>query len=612
MPDDDFAALVRDWQRPIYNLAYRWLGNQADASDAAQEAFVRILEKWPLYDRSRELKPWIYQVAARSIRNGIRSRRRAIDRDRRVASTASESSPQEEDRVERAEREALIDREIARLPSEQRELIALHYFCDLTHRELAEVLECPKSTVQSRIRKALDQLGARLRQSGHAALLPALESTLRRRTDLPVPDSLARTLESLVSSTSTVGAGTGTTVATTSITATTIGGLIVSKSITALVLVSIALGIGYFVGRTGSSSASEGAAASRSGSTELQVATRALDEWKSRALTLEERVDELDRANQRLTAELAAKSVAASAESTASDVAPEAELHPGAVDFETLSRLLGENLELLARTAIDEDRTLTAEERARVMATHSAAAKLVGDLTELSDHALFDLELGPRIFDTLYGGALQLDDATRRELVAAASRVHEQIVGGLDLERTSVVERYDHRMALLDAMSTEIRDLVGQRSANPSEALARFERADGIARGIAEGGRAEYRLGLANERNREKFHEETTRAWSDIYSLQPTQLEPVRRISKQMLESFEDYQREQLAWNPDFDAGSPEAQREFRAMQARAEQSILDLLTPEQLARSQDRLPALFSIDGSSHTRIAESSGLGL
>src|SRR5262245_50804940 len=66
--------IVEEWQGPVYGLARRILGNDADAADATQEIFLRVFRKLDTLDRSRPIKPWIFRVAAHHLQNCIRAR----------------------------------------------------------------------------------------------------------------------------------------------------------------------------------------------------------------------------------------------------------------------------------------------------------------------------------------------------------------------------------------------------------------------------------------------------------------------------------------------------------------------------------------------------------
>ena len=59
-----FAQLVEEYQRPVYNLTYRMLGNAGEAEDAAQEAFLRAYQHLDRYDIDRSFKTWLLSIAS--------------------------------------------------------------------------------------------------------------------------------------------------------------------------------------------------------------------------------------------------------------------------------------------------------------------------------------------------------------------------------------------------------------------------------------------------------------------------------------------------------------------------------------------------------------------
>jgi len=70
-----FAQLVEQYQRPVYNLAYRMLGNAQDAEDAAQETFLRVYKQFKRYDRRQKFAPWLLAIAAHYCIDRLRRRR---------------------------------------------------------------------------------------------------------------------------------------------------------------------------------------------------------------------------------------------------------------------------------------------------------------------------------------------------------------------------------------------------------------------------------------------------------------------------------------------------------------------------------------------------------
>ena len=148
-----FPALVARYQRPIYNAAYRVLGNAEDAADITQEVFLRIAQRIEDYDASLRFFSWIYRIALNGAidlarRNG---REEPLEDDESVAAgTAWEP----EAGVLAGERAARVQGALMKLGVEDRAVLALRHFSELSYREIADVLAIQEKTVKSRLFEA--------------------------------------------------------------------------------------------------------------------------------------------------------------------------------------------------------------------------------------------------------------------------------------------------------------------------------------------------------------------------------------------------------------------------------------------------------------------------
>jgi RNA polymerase sigma-70 factor (ECF subfamily) len=176
---DSFNQLVTRWERPIYALAYRTLGREDEARDVVQEAFLRAYRGLRGFKGEAKFSSWLYRITLNLCRDWIRRERRAplvqvpegtdpLDlADQRVAPTESV-----EDLVARREMSAAVARAMAELPEEQRVAIMLKEYHGLTFQEIADQLNCPLSTVKTRLYQGLSVLRRRLerRQAEEASL----------------------------------------------------------------------------------------------------------------------------------------------------------------------------------------------------------------------------------------------------------------------------------------------------------------------------------------------------------------------------------------------------------------------------------------------------------
>ncbi len=149
------------WPR-AYRAAYVVARDQAAAEDIAQEAFLAAIRKLDTFDRRRPFGPWIHRIAVNRAIDWSRSRSlRAEAGPDGLETLAGEGSRPHEDPAldPRADH---LQAALAGLTPEHRAIVAMRYVLDLTPGEIAEQLELPRGTVNSRLRRALDQLASEL------------------------------------------------------------------------------------------------------------------------------------------------------------------------------------------------------------------------------------------------------------------------------------------------------------------------------------------------------------------------------------------------------------------------------------------------------------------
>jgi RNA polymerase sigma-70 factor (ECF subfamily) len=167
------GELVARWQQPLYRFVSRMAPRPEDAHEVCQETFVRILRNAKGYRRGARFSTWMYQIALNLCRDQARRRRRwsLIVDDSRDADDppAPRDDPASLDPARVTERRELADsvrRALAEIPREQREVLVLKEFEGLKFREIAEILDCPESTVKSRMYYGLSGLRDALARQG--------------------------------------------------------------------------------------------------------------------------------------------------------------------------------------------------------------------------------------------------------------------------------------------------------------------------------------------------------------------------------------------------------------------------------------------------------------
>lgn len=164
---DAFEGIVRRWQGPLINLAYRYCHDPGTAEELAQDAFVKIYRNLPRWRGEGTFSTWLFAVALNVYRSYLRKHRPPID-----ALTAAEEIADRSQRVgmlEREEEDRLVRRAVLALPRKYRDAVLLYYFHDMDVTRAAATLGLPEGTVKShlhRARKRLEQhLGSWLRPS---------------------------------------------------------------------------------------------------------------------------------------------------------------------------------------------------------------------------------------------------------------------------------------------------------------------------------------------------------------------------------------------------------------------------------------------------------------
>ncbi len=166
---DCFEELVRKHQNQVFNLAYRVLGNRADAADACQETFVLLLRKLHTFRGESSFSTWLYRVSLNVCRDRLRKQKKHP-----VPAPTPEEGPSPEDLLEAGDSfdpEALFDQvetkdrvqsAIAKLPPKFKEVIYLHDIRGFNYAEVADILSIAVGTVKSRLNRARIRLAQEL------------------------------------------------------------------------------------------------------------------------------------------------------------------------------------------------------------------------------------------------------------------------------------------------------------------------------------------------------------------------------------------------------------------------------------------------------------------
>lgn len=162
-----FEGLVRAYQVPVYNLAYRMLGTPAEAEEAAQETFLRVYRRLQTYDVEQRLSSWVLAIASHYCVDRLRRRRGvwlSVD-ELPEAAVAGPVREAPEPRFLEREKQQEMQEMLACLPEGYRLAIVLRYWYDLSYEEMAEVTQTTVSAVKSRLHRAREMLAEQMTRS---------------------------------------------------------------------------------------------------------------------------------------------------------------------------------------------------------------------------------------------------------------------------------------------------------------------------------------------------------------------------------------------------------------------------------------------------------------
>ena len=153
-----FGQLIEAYQGPVYNLAYRMLGNSGEAEEAAQEAFIRAYTRLDSYDPTHKFSTWLLSITSNFCIDQIRKRRAVLlSIDEPLPphpALHSDNSKGPEAEYIAQEREQLVQGLMSELPEEYRQAVVLHYWYDMSYEEIADAQETTVSAVKSRLFRA--------------------------------------------------------------------------------------------------------------------------------------------------------------------------------------------------------------------------------------------------------------------------------------------------------------------------------------------------------------------------------------------------------------------------------------------------------------------------
>ena len=150
-----FTQLVESYQRPVYNLCYRMLGDPDEAEDASQETFLRVYKNIKHYDAKRPFTTWLLSIAAHHCIDQLRKRRMVvISMDTTPYLDPPDGLPGPEASYYLMEDQKRVQALIKTLNPQDRAAVIMYYWYDFSYEEIAQSLSLTPSAVKSRLHRA--------------------------------------------------------------------------------------------------------------------------------------------------------------------------------------------------------------------------------------------------------------------------------------------------------------------------------------------------------------------------------------------------------------------------------------------------------------------------
>ncbi|NNF15631.1 MAG: sigma-70 family RNA polymerase sigma factor [Gammaproteobacteria bacterium] len=140
-------VLVKEFERPVYNAAYRMLGNPDDAADVTQTTFMNVFRKLGQFNSSYRLFSWIYRIAMNESIDQLKRR----PQTEQLSPALAAGGPGPAARLQATQVSQRVQSALMELSEDYRSVIVLRYFTGCNYEQMAVTLSIPEKTVKSRL-----------------------------------------------------------------------------------------------------------------------------------------------------------------------------------------------------------------------------------------------------------------------------------------------------------------------------------------------------------------------------------------------------------------------------------------------------------------------------
>jgi RNA polymerase sigma-70 factor (ECF subfamily) len=173
-----FEAIVREYEKNVYNIALRMCGDREDALDISQESFLKAYHALESFRGDSKFSVWLYRIVSNTCLDFLRERKRRTEVSLSVEDDEGESAEREiadeslspERLYERKLTREAVRRGLLSLPEDQRKILLLREIQGFSYEEIGRILELESGTVKSRIFRARRKLCEFLAEDGNISL----------------------------------------------------------------------------------------------------------------------------------------------------------------------------------------------------------------------------------------------------------------------------------------------------------------------------------------------------------------------------------------------------------------------------------------------------------
>ena len=167
--EEAFCVLVEQHRNVLFGTAYLMTRDRGLADDAVQEALFKMWKNLPSFRFQGSFKAWLVRIVANEVKQQYRKKQVPTTPIKEAAEIGGNHDEAEE-RALLSEERRRMGKALSTLPEEQREVVVLRYFADLTVPEIAKTMGCKDGTVKSRLNRALGRLAHVLGDQNHSGL----------------------------------------------------------------------------------------------------------------------------------------------------------------------------------------------------------------------------------------------------------------------------------------------------------------------------------------------------------------------------------------------------------------------------------------------------------